>query len=80
MRYPKECPVFEVINEGRWYMAFEVGSHVEGQGIDSFESSMMAIDCVGPNRRGWDINQSVDPSALRPLTAAARDMIALVKP
>ena len=78
MRYPKECPVFEVVkNDGSH--AFKLGTHVVCELSLWSNFPLMASDgerlsdqhfCDGPQYMAID--------QLRPLTRAARDMLALV--
>jgi hypothetical protein len=80
-RYPAEAVVFEVTKPSEvdgWWHAFVVGEHVAGAGpcdgaagIDVWGHS--TVDGVG-----W-IHQVLCPAQLRPLTRAARDMLAMVR-
>lgn len=75
MRYPKECPVFEVIANTSHHL-YRVGTHVtaahvRGAIFDCYDGEQLtALTC------SWWINAS----DLRPLTPAAVDMLALVTP
>ena len=104
MRYPKECPVFEVIHNGP---TVRKGAHVEGLGlltrfvgtacteVDSNDALAVRIDDADVFPGAIERRGASDVATLRarygffygamwrhsvrPLTAAARDMLALVR-
>ncbi len=81
--YPDECPAFEVIGFGHCWHAFKIGTHVTG------EPSMTGdgvLDCYGGEGSSdggldaWRCGQYVGFNDLRPLTPAARELLASARP
>lgn len=73
--YPKECPVFEVVVSG--FHSFLRGCHVEGSIRD--EGEVLHRLRGFPTPYGDDAGFPFTPAELRPLTLAARQMLALVR-
>lgn len=79
MRYPAECPVFEFVGSSTVWVGFDVGVHVQIERLaGDLPYTVMARGCDKFSE--MDYPQSVPTSSLRPLTRAARDMLALVTP
>lgn len=79
MRYPAECPVFEVVG-GHPYG--DVDCFVVGCGIVNGTRGPIEACGVGYSSGEWSDGQPLTyfPDELRPLTPAARAMLALVTP
>ena len=90
MKYPKECPVFEVVTPKRGANFIKAGAIVEGVPCEwDFGTDKITVravddaDYIGPQRDecmqelGW-VGAWVSANGLRPLTRAARNMLALV--
>lgn len=82
MRYPKECPAFEVVKLSDWYpadyFAARVGEHVEGTGIDPYTGQLLGY--INREHHGRVIREfRFDRPHVKPLTRAAREMLALVQ-
>lgn len=80
MKYPEECPVFEIARGAEWVPAGMICVG-EGYPISSRFPSMQLrpVDYPAPSSDGaffWP----ADDSCLVPLTRAAREMLALVQP
>lgn len=77
-RYPKECPVFEVLAtaecDPRWK-----GQHCTPEGVD-FYGNREALHMRFDETDARIVAVPFYPGELRPLTQAARDMLALVSP
>lgn len=85
--YPEECPVFEVLtapfNDGKrsfdWHL-LERGSHGVAIGIDCILGESVVWLEGMEARVGVLDDQRLYPSALRPMTRAAREVLKACKP
>lgn len=78
--YPAECPVFELWRRGlpRFYMMWETGAIVVGVGESDHWGGGFGVilRCASPLH---DYFQWIPLAWLRPLTPAARAMLAIAK-
>ena len=70
MRYPAECPAFEIVYVPLyWGSVLEVGEHFEGT-IDDWSRTVRIA-------HGLDV--ALWPEEVRPLRQAARDMLDVIR-